>query len=88
MLRKKHREAFNTPSTNGKRKSMKMNFIDSIKFIVTLLLSLTDNAVEGLGKGECKGYKCYLEYVTVNHGLWIFKCSECHKSYEKEFTRI
>ena len=85
MLRRKHREAFNTPSTNEKRKNMKMKFIDSIKFIVTLLLSLTDNPAEGLVKGECKDYKSYLEYVTVNHGLWIFKWSECNKSYEKEF---
>ena len=53
--------------------------------MVTLQPSLTENFTEGLHTDESKDCNSGLEYVTVNNGFWIFKCSECNKSYEKEF---
>ena len=51
------------------------------------LLNLVDNLAEGLQKGKCIDYKSFLQYVNVKNGLFLFKCIDCNKNYEKEFDK-
>ena len=61
--------------------SYKIKFIDSYKFMSTLLSKLTDNLLEGLHNDECKDFKSYLDYVTIKDNKLIFRCFSCKNNY-------
>ena len=45
--------------------SYKIKFIDSARFLITLLSNLVDNLKERIYKIKCKNYDCFLEYESV-----------------------
>ena len=59
----------------------KIIFIDSAKFMATLLLYLVDNLTEGIHKIKCKDCDCFLEYESVKDNLIKYKCLSCTKDY-------
>ena len=70
---------------NGKTKKYKIRVIDSIKFMASFQLSLSDSLAEGLHEGECKNCEPSLEYMAATDVLLTFKCVHCNKTYEKKF---
>ena len=72
--------------------SCKIKFIDSYRFMSTLLSKLIDNLSEGLHNDKCKDCKSHLDYVTIkdNQGSCtqlILRCFSCKKNYEKDFNK-
>ena len=54
--------------------SYKIKFINSVRFIATLLSNLVDNLAEGIHKVKCKDCDCFLEYESVRENLIRCKC--------------
>ena len=85
-----------------KTKSYRLKFIDSTRFMASLLSNLINNLAEEIHKIKCKNehgnkqckrceikYKdcdCFLEYKNFKNDLIEYKCLCCSKSYEKYFT--
>ena len=67
--------------------SYKITFIDSFKFMSTSLSNLVNNLSEGVHNDKCTDCKSFLDYMTPKHEQLIFRCFECQKSYEKDFTQ-
>ena len=67
--------------------SYKIKFIDSYRFMSTLLSKLVDNLSEGRHNDKCKDCKSYLDYVTIKDNQLSFRCSSCKKNYEKNFNK-
>ena len=67
--------------------SYKIKFIDSFRFMSSPLSSLVDNLSEGLHSDKCTDYKSCLEYMITKDEQLIFRCSECKKNYEKDFSK-
>ena len=61
--------------------SYQVNFIDSARFMVSLLSDLVDNLAEGIHKIKYKDCDCLLEYEIVNDNLIKHKCLSCNKNY-------
>ena len=61
--------------------SHKIKFIDSARFMATLLSNLVDNLTEGIHKNKCKDCDCFLEYGSVKDNLIKQKCLSCNKDY-------
>ena len=73
-----------------------MEFIDSERFMASLLLSLADNISEEIPRIKCKytviknlkrgiKYKycrCFLEYAKIKDDLIENKCFCCNKNYQ------
>ena len=59
--------------------SQKIKFIDSTRFMATLLSNLVDNLTEGIHKIKCKDCDCFLEYESVKDILIKHKCLSCNK---------
>ena len=57
---------------NGKTITYRLNFIDSLRFISTSLLSLVDNLSEKLHSDKCKDCKSELDYMSVKDNQLIF----------------
>ena len=54
-------------------------FIDSVRFMASLLSSLTDNLAAGLHQDLCKDCKSCLKCVNIKDSSLIFKCVDCNK---------
>ena len=64
--------------------SYRMKFIDSAKFMASLLSNLVDNLVEGFHKIKCKDCGCFLEHESVKDNLIKYKCLFCNKDYSNK----
>ena len=49
--------------------SCKIKFIDSAKFITTLLSNLVDNLTEVIHKLKCRNFDCFLKYESAKDNL-------------------
>ena len=67
---------------NGKIVSYKIKFIDSIRFMASLLSRLADNFAKGLWKGKWENYKYNLGYAAFKNNTLTFKYLECNKNFE------
>ena len=83
---KKEKEIINT-------KSYRLQFIDSTRFMTSLLSNLVNNLAEGIHKCKCKyrhnDQKCetcsFLEYTNFKYNLIEYKCLCCNKNYQEKF---
>ena len=64
--------------------SYKRKFIDSGRFMATLLSNLVDNLTEGIHKIKCKDCDYFLEYEIVKDNLIKCKCLSCNKDYSNK----
>ena len=66
----------------------KIKFIDSYRFMSSLLSKLVDNLSEGIHNNKCADCESCLDYVhsTKNEKL-IFKCFNCEQYYKKKFNK-
>ena len=78
-----------------------MQFIDSARFMTSLLSNLVNNLSEGIHKIKCKfgddnkkyescriKYKyclCFLENTNFKDGLIEYRCLCCKKDYQNKF---
>ena len=64
--------------------SCKIKFVDSVKFMTTLLSKLVDNLTEGIHKIKYKHCNSFFEYERVKDDLIKYKCLSYSKSYSKK----
>ena len=64
--------------------SYKIKFIDSARFIASLLSNLVDNLAEEIHKIKCEDCGCFLEYESVKDNLIKYKCLSCNKNYSNK----
>ena len=83
--------AFSVPISkelgHGKTMTYRLKFIDSFRFMSTLLSSLVDNLSEKRHSDKCKDYKSELNYMSVKDNQLIFQCLEYKKNYKKDFNK-
>ena len=60
--------------------SYKIKFIDSFRFMSSLLSSLADNLSEGLHSDKRTDCKSCLDYTITKYDQLIFRCSERKKN--------
>ena len=65
----------------------KIKFIDSYRFMSTLLSKLVDNLSEGLHNNRCVDGKSCLDYMKNKDEKLIFRCFTYKKNYEKDFNK-
>ena len=70
----------------------KIKFIDSFRFMSSLLSNLVDNLSDGLHSDKCIDCKSYLDYMITKDGQQnctqlIFRNFECKKNYKKKFNK-
>ena len=87
MLRRKYRKiiTFSVPIKNDKGIKYRMKFIDSFRFVSTLLSSLVNNLSEGIHSNKCKNCNFYLEYIPATNNYLVFKCKKSVKKSIKTF---
>ena len=64
--------------------SYKIRFIDSTKFMATLVSNLVDNLAEGVHKIKCKNCDCFLERESFKCNSIKYKCLYCNKDYSNK----
>ena len=66
----------------------KIKFIDSYRFMSSLLSNLVDNLSEGIHNNKCLDCNSSLDYVwiTKNEKL-LLKCFNCNNYYKKKFNK-
>ena len=64
--------------------SYKIKFIDSARFMASLLSNLVHNFTDGVHKTKCKDYNCFLEYESVKDNFIKCKCLSCNKVYSNK----
>ena len=65
----------------------KIKFIDSFRFMSTLLSKLVDNLSEGLHNNRCVDCKSCLDYMKNKDEKLIFRCFSYKKNYEKDLMK-
>ena len=65
----------------------KIKFIDSFRFISTLLSKRIDNLSEGIHNNRCVDCKSCLDYMKTKDEKLILRCFTCKKNYEKDFNK-
>ena len=66
----------------------KIKFIDSYRFMSSLLLKLVDNLSEGIHNNKCFDCESNLDYIKIkkNEKL-LLKCYNCNIYYKKKFNK-
>ena len=59
--------------------SYEIKFIDSARFMATLLSNLVDNLTERIDKIKCEDCDCFLEYESLRDSLKKHKCLFCNR---------
>ena len=72
---------------NVKTITYRLKFIDSFRFMSTLLSSLVDNLSEKRHSDKYKDYKSELDYMSVKDNQLIFQCLEYKKNCKKDFNK-
>ena len=62
-------------------------FIDSYRFMSTLLSNLVNKFSEGVQNYKCTNCKSCLDYMTTEDEQLILRCFRCKKNYEKDFNK-
>ena len=65
----------------------KIKFIDSFRFMATLLSKLIYNLTNNIHNDKCIKCKSNLCFVRAMNEKLIFKCIDCEKEYKKEFNK-
>ena len=65
-----------------------LKFIDSARFMGSLLSNLADNLTEGTHKIRCKDCDCVLEHQSVEHNLINYKCWSRNRDYSNKVSAI
>ena len=69
------------------KKSYKIKFIDSFRFMSSSLSNLVENLSEGLHSDKCTDCKSCLDYMITKDDQLIFRRFECKKNYKKGFNK-
>ena len=67
--------------------SYKITFIDSCRFMSTLLSNFVNNLSEGLHCNKYTDCKSCLDYMSIKDNQLIFRCFHCKKNYEKDINK-
>ena len=67
--------------------SYKIKFIDSFRFMSSLLSNLVDSLSEGLLNDTYIDGKSCLDYMSIKDNQLIFRCFEYKKNYKKDFNK-
>ena len=73
---------------NGKTVTCKIKFIDSFRFMSTLLSNLVDNLSEGIHNCKCTNCKSYFDYMITKDDQLIIRCFELKRSIRKTLIKI
>ena len=65
----------------------KIKFIDSYRFMSSLLSKLIDNLSEELHNNKCLDCESCLDYMKTKNEKLILKCFNCKQNYEKDFNK-
>ena len=73
---------------NDKIIAYKIKFIDSFRFMSSLLSGLLDNLSDGIHNDKCKDCNYYLDYTTIGDNKVTLKCFECKKTIRKISIKV
>ena len=65
----------------------KIKFIDSCKFMSSLLSKLVDNLSEGIHNNKCCDCESNLDYIKIKNEKLLLKCFNCNSYYKKKFNK-
>ena len=65
----------------------KTKFIDSYRFMSSLLSKLVDNISEGIHNNKCLDCNSCLYYVKTKNEKLLLKCFNCNTYYKKKFNK-
>ena len=66
-------------------RSYKIKFIDSARFMASLLSNLVDNLVNTFSKIKCYDCDCFLKDESIKDNLLKYKCLSWNKGYSNKF---
>ena len=64
----------------------KIKFIDSLRFVSTLLSSLVDSLSDGLYNIKCKDCNLFLDYMNFYDDKLVYRCFGCKTNYNIDFN--
>ena len=65
----------------------KIKFIDSYRFMSSLLSILVDNLSEGIHNNKCVDCNSCLDYIKAKSEKLLLKCFNCNNYYKKKFNK-
>ena len=65
----------------------KIKFIDSYRFMSSLLSKLVDNLSEGIHNNKCVDCNSCLDYIKIKNKKLLLKCFNCNAYYRKKFNK-
>ena len=65
----------------------KIKFIDSYRFMSSLLSILVDNLSEGIHNNKCVDCNSCLDYIKAKNEKLLLKCFNCNNYYKKKFNK-
>ena len=72
---------------NGKTFTYKIKFMDSFRFMSSLLSNLFDSLSERLHCNKCIDCKSYFDCMIAKNHQLILRCFECKNNYKKDFNK-
>ena len=63
-----------------------MKFIDSFRFILATLSTLTDNHLQKIYEKKIVNRKCFVLYEKVENTFLIYSCEKCEIYYDIKFV--
>ena len=65
----------------------KIKFIDSCRFMSSLLSKLVDNLSEGIHNNKCSDCESNLDYIKIKNEKLLLKCFNCNSYYKIKFNK-
>ena len=65
----------------------KIKFIDSCRFMSSLLSKLVDNLSEGIHNNKCSDCESNLDYIKIKNEKLLLKYFNCNSYYKKKFNK-